>query len=100
MRAKDFYRFFESIELSVTDTDVNCGMWPKWYLIHDLHMIIPGDIIIYRPKGNVAGGAAFTKNDISSLKHILRATKTASLLTADTLRISYPSGTFYQIWQE
>jgi hypothetical protein len=38
-----------------------------------------GDIIVYRPKGNAAGGAAFTKFDRSELKRLLKAVKTAEL---------------------
>ena len=38
-----------------------------------------GDIIVYRPKGNAAGGAAFTTNDRSDLRHLLKAVKTAEI---------------------
>ena len=38
-----------------------------------------GDIIVYRPKGNAAGGAAFTTNDRSDLRHVLKAVKTAEV---------------------
>lgn len=47
-----------------------------------LSLIVPygtGDIIVYRPKGNAAGGAAFTTNDRSDLRHLLKAIKTAEL---------------------
>lgn len=42
-------------------------------------IICIGDIIVYRPKGNAAGGAAFTTNDRSDLRHLLKAVKTAEL---------------------
>jgi hypothetical protein len=81
MRAKDFYRFFETIPYTVTEK----GEMPEsdkrmqWRLVRDLRMVIPGDIIVYRPKGNAAGGAAFTKNDRSDVKHVLKAVKTAKI---------------------
>jgi hypothetical protein len=81
MRAKDFYRFFETIPYAVTEkgemqeSDVRM----KWRLVRDLRMVIPGDIITYRPKGNAAGGAAFTKNDRTDLMHVLKAVKTAQI---------------------
>jgi hypothetical protein len=49
------------------------------FQVRDLRMVIPGDIIVYRPKGNAAGGAAFTKNDRSDVKHVLKAVKTAQI---------------------
>lgn len=81
MRAKDFYRFFETVPYSVTDQQevVETDKQMHWRLVRDLRMVIPGDIIVYRPKGNGAGGAAFTTNDRSDLKHLLKAVKTAQL---------------------
>jgi len=81
MRAKDFYRFFETIPYSVTGKDEmpESDQHMKWRIVPDLRMVIPGDIIVYRPKGNAAGGAAFTTHDRSDLKHLLKAVKTAQL---------------------
>lgn len=80
MRAKDFYRYFESITVSVTDPpSLQNNIDVQWRLIRDLRMVISGDIIVYRPKGNAAGGASFTSNDRSSLKNVLKAVKTAQL---------------------
>jgi hypothetical protein len=75
MRAKDFYRFFETIQYTVTDTQdlpEDTDKLLKWRIVPDLRMVIPGDIIVYRPKGNSAGGADFTANDRSDLKHLFK----------------------------
>jgi hypothetical protein len=75
MRAKDFYRFFETIPYTVIDhkdLPEETDKLMKWRIVPDLRMVIPGDIIVYRPKGNSAGGAAFTKNDRSDLKHLFK----------------------------
>ncbi|CAB9510434.1 expressed unknown protein [Seminavis robusta] len=81
MRAKDFYRFFETVPYSVTDSDIlqETDMRMQWRLVRDLRLVIPGDIIVYRPKGSAAGGAAFTTNDRSDLRHLLKAVKTAEI---------------------
>mmetsp|Transcript_19232 Transcript_19232/g.31958 ORF Transcript_19232/g.31958 Transcript_19232/m.31958 type:complete len:450 (+) Transcript_19232:204-1553(+) len=81
MRAKDFYRFFETVPYTVIDRQevVESDKQMHWRLVRDLRMVIPGDIIVYRPKGNGAGGAAFTTNDRSDLKHLLKAVKTSQL---------------------
>ena len=75
MRAKDFYRFFETIQYMVTDTQdlpEETDKLLKWRIVPDLRMVIPGDIIVYRPKGNSAGGAAFTEYDRSDLRHLFK----------------------------
>jgi hypothetical protein len=75
MRAKDFYRFFETIQYMVTDAQdlpEETDKLMKWRIVPDLRMVIPGDIIVYRQKGNSAGGAAFTDNDRSDLKHLFK----------------------------
>ena len=75
MRAKDFYRFFETVPCTVIDhkdLPQETDKLMKWRIVPDLRMVIPGDIIVYRPKGNSAGGAAFTKNDRSDLKHLFK----------------------------
>jgi hypothetical protein len=51
----------------------------RWRLVPDLRMVIPGDVICYRAKGNAAGGAAFTTNDRKDIQHVLRAVRTAQL---------------------
>jgi hypothetical protein len=81
MRAKDFYQFFETIPFSVMDQqEFPAGArLMKWRVVPDLRMVIPGDIIVYRPRGNAAGGAAFTTNDRKDLKHLLYAVKTAQV---------------------
>jgi hypothetical protein len=81
MRAKDFYRFFETIQYMVTDTQdlpEETNKLLKWRIVPDLRMVIPGDIIVYRPKGNSAGGAAFTEYDRSDLKHLFKVRITTS----------------------
>lgn len=90
MRAKDFYRFFETIDLSVTDKEILPLMSTqdrikKWRLVTDLRTLIPGDIIVYRPKGSAAGGAAFTTNDRKDLKHLLKAVRMAQLYKSELL---------------
>jgi hypothetical protein len=42
-------------------------------------MVIPGDVIVYRPKGNAAGGAAFTEYDRKDLSKLCKAVKAAQL---------------------
>jgi hypothetical protein len=94
MRAKDFYAFFRALKATVMDVpDVNGGVASveeaaggsnalpqrQWRRVDDLRMCIPGDVICYRPRGNAAGGAAFTTNDRKDLVHLLRAIKTAQL---------------------
>jgi hypothetical protein len=82
MRAKDFYDFFSTIPFSVMDSRnefPDGARLMKWRIVHDLRMVIPGDVIVYRPKGNAAGGAAFTTNDRKDLVHLLKAVKTAQV---------------------
>lgn len=47
MRAKDFYRFFETVPYSVTDKDILRENEKKmqWRLVRDLRMVIPGEKI-------------------------------------------------------
>jgi hypothetical protein len=81
MRAKDFYDFFSTIPFTV----LNPQPFPegsrlmKWRTVPDLRLVMPGDVIVYRPRGNAAGGAAFTTNDRKDLRHILKAVKTAQV---------------------
>jgi len=81
MRAKDFYQFFRTIPFTIMDRqEMPAGArLMKWRIVHDLRMVIPGDVIVYRPRGNAAGGAAFTTNDRKDLKHLLHAVKTAQV---------------------
>ena len=81
MRAKDFYQFFETIPYDVMNkTEIPDGArLMKWRIVKDLRMVIPGDVICYRPRGNAAGGAAFTTNDRKDLKHLLHAVKTSQV---------------------
>jgi hypothetical protein len=81
MRAKDFFHFFETVPYSVLDEDEipENELKMKWRCFRDLRMVIAGDIIVYRPKGNAAGGAAFTTDDRLDIKRMLRAVKTAEL---------------------
>ncbi|KAG7363578.1 NAD-dependent deacetylase [Nitzschia inconspicua] len=81
MRAKDFYQFFETIPFSVMDPkgSTSESRLMKWRIVPDLRMVIPGDVIVYRPRGNAAGGAAFTTNDRKDLKHLLHAVKTSQV---------------------
>lgn len=81
MRAKDYYGFFESIPYTVMDREEipESVKTMKWRRVPDLRMVIPGDVIVYRPKGNAAGGAAFTTNDRKDLRNLLKAVKTAQL---------------------
>ena len=53
MRAKDFYRFFETLDYSVTDKEElpveleqKMERIKKWRLITDLWMVLPGDMMI------------------------------------------------------
>lgn len=82
MRAKDFYNFFHAIPYTVLSRDPAIAeedQTMKWRLVPDLRMVIPGDIICYRPRGRAAGGAAFTINDRSDLNHLFKAVKAAQL---------------------
>lgn len=81
MRAKDFFRFFHSIPYSVRSKEEipATDRRMKWRRVEDLRMVIAGDVIVYRPRGNAAGGAAFTENDRKDLKHLLKAVKTAEI---------------------
>ena len=51
----------------------------SWRRVPDLRMVIPGDVIVYRPKGNAAGGAAFTEYDRKDLSKLCKAVKAAQL---------------------
>jgi len=81
MRAKDFYSFFENIPYTVMDETYisESDRRMKWRIVNDLRMVIPGDIICYRPAGNAAGGAAFTEDDRKDLNFLLRCVRTAQL---------------------
>lgn len=85
MRAKDFFTFFSSTPHTVMDTELmpETDRRMKWRKFTDLRLVIPGDVICYRPKGNAAGGAAFTSADRESLKKLLKAVKTAQLWHAE-----------------
>lgn len=92
MRAKDFFGFFQTISYSVMDKEEmpDTDLRMKWRIVNDLRLVIPGDIIVYRPRGNAAGGAAFTENDRKDLPHLLKATKMAQIwmeeIRSDPLR--------------
>ena len=81
MRAKDFYRFFDAIPYTVLDPEPVPETETKmqWRIVKDLRLVIPGDVITYRPRGHAAGGAAFTTNDRKDLTRVLRAARTAQL---------------------
>lgn len=81
MRAKDFYDFFSTIPFTVMDTQPipEKSRLMKWRVVPDLRYVIPGDIIVYRPRGMAAGGAAFTTTDKQDLNHLLKAVRTAQL---------------------
>eukprot|EP00527_Entomoneis_sp_CCMP2396_P002436 CAMPEP_0198153598 /NCGR_PEP_ID=MMETSP1443-20131203/64921_1 /TAXON_ID=186043 /ORGANISM="Entomoneis sp., Strain CCMP2396" /LENGTH=462 /DNA_ID=CAMNT_0043819995 /DNA_START=220 /DNA_END=1605 /DNA_ORIENTATION=- len=81
MRAKDFFQFFSQIPYTVRgDEEIpEEDRRMKWRKITDLRMIIPGDVICYRPRGNAAGGAAFTSTDRSDLTKLLKVVQTAQL---------------------
>lgn len=82
MRAKDFYHFFQTVPYSVLEVDAEIPeneLKMKWRTFRDLRMVIAGDVIVYRPKGNAAGGAAFTTDDRLDMKRLLRAVKTAEV---------------------
>lgn len=57
----------------------NTHLVTKWRIVNDLRMVIPGDIIVYRPKGNAAGGAVFTTGDQQDIHGLLEAVKTAKV---------------------
>ena len=85
MRAKDFFGFFQTLPLTVMDPEIlpaDDHQHTKWRLVPDLRMVIPGDVIVYRPLGNAAGGAAFTENDRKDIAHLLKAVKMAQLWNA------------------
>lgn len=84
MRAKDFYRFFESVHATVLQHDET---QPEWRIVPDLRMLIAGDVVVYRPRGNAAGGAAFTTNDRSNLKQVLKAVMAAQLWRIEDERL-------------
>eukprot|EP00980_Cylindrotheca_fusiformis_P020172 scaffold7250_cov131-Cylindrotheca_fusiformis.AAC.1 len=49
MRAKDFYCFFSTLPFTVMDvTPQNAGT-RKWRIVDDLRMVLPGDVLAYRP---------------------------------------------------
>jgi hypothetical protein len=105
MRAKDFYGFFTSLPYTILDVNndftnyeyteqnnhngshsnleslehVPLPRTMRWRLVPDLRMVIPGDVIVYRPIGNAAGGAAFTEYDRKDLPKLLKAVKAAQL---------------------
>jgi hypothetical protein len=81
MRAKDFYDFFSTIPFTVMDTAPipERTRLMKWRIVTDLRYVIPGDIIVYRPRGSSAGGAAFTTNDRKDFNHLLKAVRVAQL---------------------
>jgi len=82
MRAKDYYGFFDSIPYTVMDREEILSdsiKTMKWRRVPDLRMVIPGDVIVYRPRGSAAGGAAFTTNDRKDLRNLLKSVKTAQL---------------------
>ncbi len=81
MRAKDFYDFFSTIPFTVMDAQPipEKSRLMKWRVVPDLRYVIPGDIIVYRPRGMAAGGAAFTTNDKKDINHLLKAVRTAQL---------------------
>jgi hypothetical protein len=81
MRAKDFFGFFQACPYSVLDGTLipETDKRMKWRLVPDLRMVIPGDVIVYRPRGSAAGGAAYTTNDRKDLAHLLKAIKTSQL---------------------
>ena len=81
MRAKDFFFFFSTVPYNVmaSETIPESDRLLKWRTFTDLRLAIPGDIICYRPKGNAAGGAAFTITDKSDLNRLLKAVKTSEL---------------------
>lgn len=81
MRAKDFFRFFDAIPYTVMDPEEIPESYPhlRWRRVDDLRMVIPGDVICYRPSGNSAGAAAFTTNDRKDIKRLLKAVRTAQI---------------------
>lgn len=62
--------------LGATITGPNTMSWRR---VPDLRMVIPGDVIVYRPKGNAAGGAAFTEYDRKDVSKLCKAVKAAQL---------------------
>jgi hypothetical protein len=87
MRAKDFYYFFSTLPFTVMDppspqisaANKQQHRVTNWRIVNDLRMVIPGDILVYRPEGGAAGGAAFTTADRQDVRHLLQAVKTAEL---------------------
>jgi hypothetical protein len=86
MRAKDFYCFFSTLPFTVMDPPspkISAAnkqhRVPKWQIVNYLRMVIPGDILVYRPEGVAGGGAAFTTADRQDIHHLLQAVKAAEL---------------------
>ena len=81
MRAKDFFVFFSQIPYTVmaSETIPETDRLMKWRKFSDLRLVIPGDVICYRPRGNAAGGAAFTGRDRKDLGTLLKAVKTSEI---------------------
>ena len=78
MRAKDFFTFFEHLPSlsAVAGSDLNDMRTSDslcWSRVDDLRMILPGDIIAYRHKGQAAGGAAFLET--TSLHSLFKSLK-------------------------
>jgi hypothetical protein len=86
MRAKDFFSFFQFFPYSIMDKDPipETDKRMRWRIVGDLRRVIPGDVIVYRPRGNSAGGGAFTAYDRKNMGNLLRATKVAQLWAAAT----------------
>lgn len=82
MRAKDFFGFFQTIPFTIMQKEEipdSEDTRMKWRIVNDLRLVIPGDVIVYRPQGGAAGGAAFTENDAKDLPHLLKAVKMSQL---------------------
>jgi hypothetical protein len=86
MRAKDFYCFFSTLPFTIMDPSspmISAAnkqhRVPNWRIVNDLRMVIPGDILVYRPEGSAAAGAAFTTSDRQDIHHLLQAVKAAEL---------------------
>jgi hypothetical protein len=98
MRAKDFFFFYDTLPYSITDQQHTMDLpaprtsalaaASEWRRVPDLRMVLAGDIICYRPKGNAAGGSAFTYLERNDLDRCLRAVQTAYLWNAETGRRS------------
>jgi hypothetical protein len=102
MRAKDFYSFFESIPYCVTDEldiPLTLTRTMKWRKVPDLRMIIPGDVICYRPKGSSAGNAAFTTSDRKDLGRLLKAVKVAQMWKDETNAMGATEDANGKLWK-